>query len=354
MKKLVSSAIALSMTATAGLATGDWSSLDQQIEALTASTALDTTGPTIGGRVRTLYVTYEYDVLEEKSLSVDVGGFRVNDARFHVTGGRNGYDYKVQVDFADGDPIILDAYAGFPIGGQVKGRIGKFKPAIARSGLVSSGKLFFVDRSIVGNLFSGRTAGFMVHGEADQLGWWITVSNGTDGVDDDYLISGRLTFDVLGEGVAGCEGAYGGTDEPSATVAVAFYDDGFVDDGDGTLLEFHGGTNVYSFGLDVLDVGEGLVTSNGSAMAEDFGTTISADCTPITAWGTYMLQPEAWEVGVRMADYDNELDEDKLDVAVTNYLDGHNLKWSLQYSTTSSDDSANEVDWIGLQVQVGF
>jgi len=349
MKKLVYSALALSVTTAGALASdSDWSTLDQEIEALTASTVLDTTGPKFSGRVRTYY---------ESSGDVgadDLGNFNVRETRLKMTGSRGDYGYTVQADFTGGFSL-LDAYVDFPIGGQVSGRFGQFKAGFSRSALIGGGNIFFVDRNIVGALWSGRREGFALSGEFDQLGWWLTIHDGTDFGGDEYLITAKVAFDLMGEGAnAKNEGAYGGTEEPSATAAVAFYDDGGLESGDGTLLEFHGGTNVYSFGVDLLSVGDDLVTSNGSATASPFGTTIDADSTPMSLFGTYMLQADTWELGIRFQDYDNGAGEDKLDIGIINHLDGHKLKWTIQYSSTSSDDAANEVDWIAIQLQLAF
>ena len=366
MKKLVCSALALSATSAAGLASdSDWSSLDQQIEALTASLAVDNGGgPNMFGRLRAYYATSSDVVggIDSDGDDLDLGGFFVEDARFGVHGQRGDYGYKLQVDFADG-MSLLDAYADFPIGEQVQGRFGQFKSELSRSALVSSGKLAFIDRNAVGNLFSMRVPGFQIGGEFDALDWNIDIQNGGDtdagtgfgaGAGDDLYFAGKVSFDVLGAGKDLPEGATGGTDEPSATVAIGFYSDGATEDGDGFIAEFHGGTNVYSFGLDVLSIGDGLYAGNGSAEDSLTGIELEADTTPISLAGTYMVSPDTWEVALRFQDYDNDNDESKIDLAVNNYLDGHNLKWTLQYSTTDSDDEDHEIDLIALQLALVF
>jgi phosphate-selective porin O/P len=360
MKKLVYSALALSVTTAGAFASdSDWSNLDQEIEALTASNVLDTTGPKFSGRVRTYYES-SGDVSVGDGPN-DLGNFNLRETRLKMTGSRGDYGYTMQVEFAGGISL-LDAFLDFPLGGQVNGRFGQFKAGFSRSGLLSGGNIFFVDRNIIGNLWSGRRQGFMLSGEFDQLGWWLTIQDGGNvgsasagDPGDEYLITAKIAFDLMGEGAnAKNEGAYGGTEEPSATAAIGFYDDSNVDSGDGTLLEFHGGTNVYAFGLDILDVGDGLVASNGNAVASPFNTTIAGNTTPISLFGTYMLQPDTWEIGVRFQDYDNTANEDKLDIGVINHIDGHKLKWTIQYSTTTSDVAANEVDWIAIQLQLAF
>jgi len=338
MKKLVYSALALSVTSAGALASDtDWSTLDQEIEALTASTALDTTGPTIGGRIRTSYVS---------NSDSDTGDFDVVDARMSASGSRGDYGYKLQVDFADAGSL-LDAYVDFPLGGQVNGRFGQFKAGLSRSGLMSSGDIFFTTRNLAGTSWSGRAEGFMLSGEFDQLGWSLTIQDGADAGGDDYLMAGKVDFDLMGDGASSNEGAYGGTDAPSATAGIGFWDDGGgAADLDGTLLEFHGGTNVYSFGIDMMSVGDGgAPTTNGNDIL------VGADSSPMSVMGTYMLQPDTWELGVRFEDYDDDASE-RLSVAAVNYLDGHDLKWTIEYSSTSVGDV--DTDILTIQLNLGF
>ncbi|MDA1266824.1 MAG: porin, partial [Planctomycetota bacterium] len=320
--------------------------------------AFDKTGPPIGGRILTLFEN-SGDLDHDADPTTDMADFDVLDARVKITGGRGGYNYVMQFDAGSGafgiDPsdvngfATLDAYVNFSLGGDVSGRFGQFKPGISRNGMMSSGNLFFIDRTAIGAGFSGRAEGFMLHGDFEQLGWAITIQDGADTAADEYLIAGRVEFDLMGEGKADVEGAFGGSEAPSATVAVSFFDDGGANGtlgSDGTLLEFHAGTNVYSFGLDIMSAGDGFASIDGNL------NEIVPDSTPISLFGTYMLQPETWEVGVRFQDFDNGNDGSKIDVGVTNYLDGHNLKWTFQYSTM--DQGVNSFDLLGIQLQVGF
>jgi len=342
MKKLVYGAFALSVTSAGALASDtDWSTLDQEIEALTASTALDTTGPNVGGRIRTSFVN---------NSDADLSDFDVVNARLHATGSRGDYSYKLQVDFAgDEGARLLDAYIDYPIGGQVNGRFGQFKAGVSRSGLISSGKLFFTDRNFAGATWGGRAEGIALSGEFDQLGWNISIQDGADGPLDDYLISAKIDFDLMGDGASWNEGAWGGTEAPSMTAGIGFWDDGGADDVDGTLLEFHGGTNVYSFGVDVMQVGDGgAPTTNGGGG----DVALDADSTPISIMGTFMVQPDTWELGVRYEDFDKEADASKISVAAVNFLDGHDLKWTIEYAMLEDGDL--DTDTITIQLNLGF
>lgn len=350
MKKLVCSAIALSLTSATGLASDDgWSSLDEQVEALTSSLSAQGGGaPAISGRVKVLYQNSGDIAVGDN----DLGGFDIADARVKLTGQRGDYSYVVQTDLADngGGSNLLDAFTDFKVGGSVGARVGQFKPGVLRSGLVSSGKLFFVDRTANGAGWGTRRQGFMLSGDFDQIGWWLTVQDGSDGNGDELFAALRVAFDFLGEGIGeeDVEGAYGGTEDPTGTVALAIFDDGELDDGDGTAFEAYVATNTYSFGADIVDYGD-----DGYTAATD-GPSIFMDSSPFSVFGTYMFSPMAWEGGLRYSDLDDDAeDTTKIDVAVNRYLDGHNLKWTLQYSMFDFDD-ADDIDLISLQLQVGF
>jgi len=337
MNKLVYSALALSVTSAGALASDtDWSTLDQEIEALTASTALDTTGPNFGGRIRTWY---------ESESDSDTGDFNVQDARVHITGSRGDYGYKLQVEMG-ASPALLDAYVDFPIGGQVNARMGQFKAVLSRSAVLGSGNLFFTDRNVIGADWATRTEGFMISGDFDQLGWWITLMDGADAAGDDYLMTAKVDFDVMGDGATGVEGAYGGSEAPSLTIGLGMWDDGGADDTDGTLIEVHGGTNVWSFGVDMLSAGDVAQATQGGIGF--------ADASPMSIMGTYMLQPDTWELGVRHETMDDADDSSRMTIGVNNYLDGHSLKWGFEMASVSSDNAALEADVIRLSLNLAF
>ena len=92
MKTLVISAAALSLTSlTAFASESDWSSLDQEVELLNASTAVqDGNGPTLSG-----YVTALWQNSSDFQTGIpadDTSGFTVPNARLYVTGSNAGWE----------------------------------------------------------------------------------------------------------------------------------------------------------------------------------------------------------------------------------------------------------------------
>ncbi|MEE2940549.1 MAG: porin, partial [Planctomycetota bacterium] len=167
MKKFVFSAAALTLTGTA-VANDDWAQLDQDIQALSASvTGLEEHGMHIGGRIRTLYQT-SGDVVTASGN--DLGGFSVRNARLYASGTTAGdIGYRVEVDFGNGAGAaqlgLLDAYLDIPVGGDISARVGQFRAHVSREALIDSGNLFFVERSAIGNHFSGRSQGIALSGD---------------------------------------------------------------------------------------------------------------------------------------------------------------------------------------------
>ena len=366
MKKLVTSASALSLTVVPGFASeNDWSQLDKEVEALTASLQSDD-GPMISGFIRTLFQNSSdipivgLDDDGDPTLDLgDLSGFSVPDARIELEGNVGDYSYRIEYDTVGigglGLDGLLDAYINFPIG-TVNGTMGQFKPPVLRSSLVDRDQLLFVDRTGVGEIFAVRDQGLMVSGDFDALGWWLTIQNGSDDVGDEYFFAGRAAFDFLGEGVGdSAEGAYGGTDEPSATVGVAYFNDGFTEI-DGFALDGYLATNVYSFGFELVSLGEaeaapppGLSGFGGIPGGLASGAFLVADdSTPFAVVGSYMLTPETWEIAARFQDFDDDADSNKIDVAVNYYIEGHDLKWTVQYSTIDSDAGDADVITLGL------
>jgi len=352
-KQIICAGALILMGATCFASDDQWASLDDEVQALSASLQGDA-GPQLSGRIKAQYRSSS-DVMPG-GPGTDLGGFDVGDVRLKIKGKTGPYSYTIQTDLADngGSSKLLDAFADFPICDNADGRIGMFKGGVLRSGILSSGKLFFVDRTVNGSEWGTRREGALFHGDFDELGWWLTVQDGSDEDGDELFAALRVAYDFLGEGVSDgdVEGSYGGPEELAGTAFISAFDDGASDDGDGFTFETYLATGTYSFGLDVVDYGDSGYTSGLTAVPvvpTQFGDTM-----PVSLSGTYMFSPDKYEGGIRLNDLDDAADTSKLDLAVNRYIDGHKLKWTLQYSTTDSDVVANEVDMITLQLIVAF
>lgn len=353
MRKLVCGALALSAATGPGFASEtDWLSLDSELEALSANLA-DGGEASFGGYIVTSF-NYHDDAV---SSDANEAYFKVNKARIHAKKKwDNGYSVKVQGDFAsssdgtvsDGDDAtedpsfsggfgtfkIKDAYVRFPAG-DLHGQIGNFKNPFLRSGLVSSAKLFFLTRTVSGEVWGQRDTGFMLDGNFDKLDWAVAAMNAEAG-DTSFRYTGRVGFQVTGEDLNDWEGAYGyDSGSPSVYLAVSYVDDdGSFDGTDPSLshnafgFEGHAVTNTYSVSFESVSYSDGGLAGYGTL-----------DNSPLAVTGTYMLTPETWELGVRYDDFDDTDNSNQITVGANHYLNGHALKWTYQYEMISSDDN---------------
>ncbi|MCZ6596103.1 MAG: porin, partial [Planctomycetota bacterium] len=262
MKKLVTSAFALALTAGLGQASEDeWSQLDREVEALTSSLSL-ADGVGLSGWLRTNYHNSgDIDIDDNDGDFNDLGGFDVPDARLIWDGSHGDYGFTIQYDVANSgmEDRLLDAFVTFPIGGAITGTAGQFKAPVLHEAAMSSRDTFFPTKSANSAAWTARDTGFMLSGDFDTVGWYLTAQNGTDDEGDELFIAARGEVTLMGEGAGMVGGAYGGPDSPSATIGGAFFDNGQSGDGDGFAIDGYFATNTYSFSGEYVDLGDDVV-----------------------------------------------------------------------------------------------
>lgn len=384
MKKLVFSAAALTLTGTAVANDSDWAQLDQDIQALSASVqGLESGGITFGGRIRAIYANAS-DI--PVTANADLGGFSVRNARIYSEGAvTDSVSYRVEVDFAGGPDTVavvpdgsggfnavnspggqvglLDAYLDIQVGAQITARVGQFRGHVLRESLIESGNLFFVERSVPAAAFSGRQAGVAVLGEFDQFHWGVTIQNGADGVGDDLFFALRGDINLLDSGTELMEGAYGVGDESEATIGASYFSDEAVTDADGFGVDGSFATRQFSVRAAIVSFGDGFSGSNrdqeGGMFNQGTGGMSLADSTPFSIMGTFMLSEGtadygAWELGARFQDLDNADNTTVIDIGANYYVNGHDLKYILNWTNVSSDTAAAEFDLIQVGVNARF
>jgi phosphate-selective porin len=342
MKKFAYGAIALAAVGAAGQATDSgWSGLDQEINSLSASLATqNATGPKLGGYIITR-LDFESNPLVFTDANsngvIDTGeitegddtlGWSIRRARINVSGDLgHDYSYKVSFDLASGTAELRDAYVDWKITDGIKGRWGRYKMPFVRSGLISAQKLLFLQRTAIGERLGGRDLGIAVSGQFEQVNFWLNAQNGIDGVTKDMFYNGRVTFDVMGDGVAQIEGAYGAGDALGLTVGGAFGDDSALDKGTVWALEAALTSGPFSVAAEIAD------------FDDDLGNN-----TPWDATASFLFTDQ-YELAARYEDLDDADNGTLWTVGVNRYVAGHDIKWTLQYQRLNTDA---EVDGIGL------
>ena len=331
---------------------GEWSELDREVEALAASLLADGGGPGLFGRVQTTY-------LASNDLPGDLGGFGVADARLGIMGARSGYEYRLEVDFADdwgsGSLGLLDAQASFALTETVMATLGRFQPKISSNGLLDEGSMAFLSHSIIGTALAARDDGLMLEGSLSEVDWTLCIMNGLDGPGDEALASLRLSMDLTpnehnrhNRSESPTEGAYGGSEEVTALAAFAMVADRGDPESDLALAEFRAGSGTWSLAFDAADVG----SAGFASLADNISGMLTQDTNPHSISLTLMVQ-ETWELALRVQDLDLAGLRQN-DLALTHYLSGHDLKWTLGMTQLRSDIPSRNADLWGIALNVGF
>jgi hypothetical protein len=353
MNKLVYSALALTLVSAPGFASeNEWSSLDQEIESLSSSLSTqNATGPKINGWVISSFRhSSDVDADPDPTNEEDQSGFFLESVRVEISGDAGSdYSYKVSFELSEGVLTLRDAYATFRIADAVNGRMGNFKQPFLRSALISDNRLLFLDRTFLGGLFASRDLGLMFFGSFDTLDWYIAAQNGSDGVADEFLFTGRLAVNLMGNGTGKVEGAYGAGDEANLSVGAAVADDGATEDGLHWALEAAFAQGPFSVAGEIVDFDDGI---DGT---DFFGTGDGlADTTPWDVTASYMFT-DMYELAVRYQDFDDDDDSRSYGAVINRYVQGHDIKWLLQYQKAETDAAGVEdIDEIGLGLAVSF
>jgi hypothetical protein len=373
MKKLVYSALALTLVSVPGIASeNEWSSLDQELNNLSSSLSAPTTGPKIGGWVIS---SFRYDKRNNVAANpsppgLDAitphyqSGFQLDTVRVEISGDAgNDYGYKISFELASGAALLRDAYATFKIGDAVTGKVGNFKMPFLRSALLADNRLLFLERTGLGRIFAVRELGIGFNGAFDTVQWWAAFQNGGDAQGYRGLLTGRFAANLMGNGVGGNEGAYGGGDDTNLTLAGAVAYDNSVTDGlliSGSLDVTHG---PFSLSGEVVSFDKGTNTTaatsafptgtTGGTLDPIIGVSTAADSVPWDVTGSFMFTDQ-YEVGVRYQDADDPLNTTSWGFVVNRYVQGHDIKWQAEYNHIKTDSATKDRDQFGIGLAVSF
>lgn len=373
MNKLVYGFLAGGLIAAPGKATDtEWLSLDQEIEALSASLSQDTGGgPNIYGWFQASW-RYSNDLEIETPPGSgdfsDVSGAQLDSVRLGVDGSVGDYGYRIEYDFADpsvsttgtdsgGDTFgvegfagLLDAYVTTMIADSVMVKIGNFRQPFVGGALIPRDRLLFLWRAGIDEAFADRDLGFQFSGEFETVDWYAAMQNGSDGQADDYLFTGRVEIDVVGGGVGEIEGAWGAADEVAATIGAAIADDGAVEDGFHWAIDAALTSGPLYIAAKIVDFDDGPFGLTDSVT----GINTVDDTTPWNATISYMFT-DMWEVALRYEDADDTDDSTAISASVNRYVMGHDIKWTGEFRTVDSDNATTgDFDVFGLGITLSF
>jgi len=361
MNKFVFGALAVTSASTLGFAGNgeDWMTLDREIESLTSGMAQGGSGFSVDGWIKSSFASSnDVSFPSTGGGTNDLGGFSLDSLRLNLDGSMGDFDVHVALegssDFGFGYfggtggaffSGVLDAYTTFSITDQVAAQVGFFRPPFLNDSLRDENEFLFIDRTLQGDTWAFRDHGVLFSFSFDQFSAWLGAQNGVDAQGDELALMARVEFNAMGAGASATEGAYGSNDdENSLNLGAAYYDDGDVTDG-----------TAYSFDV---DYSRGPLYAAGSLVNYDNGlgffvpTGFEGDNTPWDVTVSYMIAPDEWELAGRWEDFDDSNDSSMWTIGVNYYVEGHDMKWQLNYSSIDSDASANEIDVIAIAMLV--
>lgn len=366
------------LCATSMAADTEWPELDRELAALSnAPLTQNSGGPFLNGWLISAF-DYNSDAEDSNKNQTDVG-FDVPSARIQLEGDlAEGYGYKIGYDFFDtmdqyapsgshvgsaGTAGITDAYGRFGIGEYVDFKFGIFNGPSLRSASLDRNKTLFINRSFLGMQQSCSDAGLEVGGSFDRVNWSLAGTNGTDGKTDGFAYGIRIDVDLMGE-MSDVEGAYGAQEGTNFNVGFVYTDDNSKDAATGASMD-----------LAQMSADATLVSGPFSVFAEviDYdkhtgpyygGAMIDAKNTPWSAGASYLFGEE-YEVGFRYDTWDagqtsSYYDTSRYNFVVNKYIDGHDIKWQLEFGfgdskmTGTASDKVGEHTIIAIALALGF
>lgn len=384
MNKFVFSALATSLVGATGFANDtEWPELDRELAALNnAPLSLEHhEGLHVSGW---LIAAITSDDTPADTVNDDLGT-GVNGARVNMSGslGQN-YSFMLGFDFFDtadlyapgGNPVgssgvggITDAYVDVAIAEGLDLKMGIFNRQFLGSSHIQRNHTIFIGRSYLGAMYSARDAGVALSGSFNRLNWEVAAQNGHSGTNDDFAYSAHVNVQVIGSGNY-AEGAMGAAEGTNLNVGFTFTDDASDTNANTDTQNGGDGTgSVVALGqsrdASQLAAYANLSTGGFSAWFElvdqdddvtmaGFGATGGA--TPWSAGLAYLFG-ENYEVAFRYDDFDNgPTNTTRFNVGVNRYIDGHDLKWQLNFASGSDDTltGLTENDVIALGLAAGF
>ena len=316
----------------------------------------------------------------------DLGGFDIRTARLRAEGDVRNYGYRVEFDFGNNvgginditaqnygalgqsrpvagspeeatqlagiqnpsyTPTLLDAWGAVTVAEAFKITVGRFRQPFLQSGLVDRNRTLFVDRTYLGSVYSQRDEGVMLSGKFSMVGWYLSAQNGQDGVANKYLLTGRVTLDILGEGAGhNAMTAYGAPEGTNLTVAAAFANDDSFDKGNQFGGELYLTAGPFFLGGEIVSLDDNV-----------------GDATPWNVRAAYLIA-NAYEIALQYQDFNRALvagggsssaDSDRgYGAAVNWYHDDWDSKWTLQYLRRDANDDVFDADVISVGLTVSF
>lgn len=104
------------------------------------------------------------------------------------------YQYKIEYDFGSGSGALTDGFLGLTHFDAANIRMGRYKVPFGAEELISSNSIRFVERSMINRFAPSRRTGIDVRGKAGDLGYAVSMFDGTTA--GEFIYAGRFTMGI--------------------------------------------------------------------------------------------------------------------------------------------------------------
>ncbi len=217
-------------------------------------------------------------------------------------------------------------------------QLGRIRSPFIQSALYDDNQLMFFERSFLGEDWDAFTTGAAVQVRLGDLEGWIGVQDGVDRAGSSVALTGRGLWHITGARGAMHinEGPFDAPEELAVSVGGAVYFDTETDDVSAQALEAYVSARPLYLAGEVVDKGDGLGD--------------------LYSWGltAAVLLADTFSLQARLENFDRDDGTDVYRVGMTHYLEGHDVKWHLEYADAESNAPLANLGTLTIGAQFSF
>ena len=290
-----------------------------------------------GALIRTYWIYADGDI------GRDLNGFDFHDVDIWAEMEIDDFQFRVNFDAATGDAVLEDAYARWVRSESFAVSVGNFKPRSLFSAAVDDDRLVFNDRTVLGTFLDMWDLGAQVNGRViEKLDYVVSVTNGSNGADDDSLLVARAEYAFYGEDIWLQEGNRDVEDREFKLGGTYYSDTG--DDAIGIGVDALAHWERFGGHAEVFMLDDGL---SGSADLPGINVPLNSDSMPFSITGWFEID-ENFQAALRYQSSDNSQDIVLYGVALSFYPTDGPVSF-----TADANYYVDDVDDSGVAVQIG-
>lgn len=280
----------------------------------------------------------------------DALGVQVSRMRFGLGGEVGDWDWKISTRFRNGETRAPTAWFRRPLGEDFTLRVGSQKAPFLHGALVSRTRLAFNERASLGARWAPRDFGARLDGSLEGLfgmKWALGALVGDSGAGNGWLMTGRATWDLLGDGFPSGESPVGPGESPRVGCALAVADEGSLSEGTLWAAEVAGANEHWYGHITALHAGDDLVAGSLGSGAARRSAGLAGQ-TPVDMTLVRGLTPR-WIVGARASLLDDDFGSREYVLGLRRGFEFDGAYLYLDWTERESDDP----DLDGRQLSIG-